>query len=271
MRPRGATPTTHILKLPLGLVGNMRADMRTSVYNEWLCLKFLAALGFDVARADITTFADHPPVLVVERFDRKPHPSENWILRLPQEDFCQTCGVGPAKKYEADGGPGILHLAQVLHGAEDVRKDLRTLLASQIAFWLLAATDGHAKNFSIHLHAGGAYALTPMYDVLSAWPIIGKGHGELAWQNAKLAMALSGKNRHYHLAGILRRHFSTTAAKCGWGEDAEDIINELLARVDGAIDTVAGRLPPGFPQDVATAIFNGVREQAQRLREQAPR
>lgn len=84
-------------------------------------------------------------------------------------------------------------------------------------------------------------------------------------------MALSGKNRHYHLAGILRRHFSTTAAKCGWGEDAEDIINELLARVDGAIDTVAGQLPPGFPQDVATAIFNGVREQAQRLREQAPR
>ena len=32
--PKGATPTTHILKLPLGLVGNMQADMRTSVENE---------------------------------------------------------------------------------------------------------------------------------------------------------------------------------------------------------------------------------------------
>jgi serine/threonine-protein kinase HipA len=96
MRPLGATPTTHIIKLPLGLVGNMRADMRTSVYNEWLCLKLMGALGFDVAQADLASFADHPPVLVVERFDRKPHPSGKWILRLPQEDFCQALGVNPA-------------------------------------------------------------------------------------------------------------------------------------------------------------------------------
>jgi len=32
-RPLGATPTTHIFKLPLGLVGNRQADMRTSVEN----------------------------------------------------------------------------------------------------------------------------------------------------------------------------------------------------------------------------------------------
>ncbi|MEA7604836.1 hypothetical protein ONJ17_27825, partial [Salmonella enterica subsp. enterica serovar Agona] len=35
--PEGNTPTTHIFKLPLGLVGNMQADMSTSVENEWLC------------------------------------------------------------------------------------------------------------------------------------------------------------------------------------------------------------------------------------------
>ena len=34
--PKGATPTTHILKLPLGIVGNQRADLRDSVENEWL-------------------------------------------------------------------------------------------------------------------------------------------------------------------------------------------------------------------------------------------
>lgn len=34
MRPVGATPTTHIIKLPLGLVGNMQADMRTSVLQR---------------------------------------------------------------------------------------------------------------------------------------------------------------------------------------------------------------------------------------------
>ena len=31
MRPHGSTPTTHILKLPLGLVGHRRADLRASV------------------------------------------------------------------------------------------------------------------------------------------------------------------------------------------------------------------------------------------------
>src|SRR5665811_2327901 len=34
-RPLGSTPTTHIFKLPLGLVGHRQADMRTSVENEW--------------------------------------------------------------------------------------------------------------------------------------------------------------------------------------------------------------------------------------------
>lgn len=268
MRPLGATPTTHIIKLPLGLVGNMQADMRTAVYNEWLCLQLMGALGFDVARADIATFADHPPVLVVERFDRKPHPSGKWILRLPQEDFCQALGVNPAVKYEADGGPGIERLAQVLHGSQNARADLRTLLASQIAFWLMAATDGHAKNFSIQLYTGGKYALAPLYDVLSAWPIIGHGKNHLAWKNVKLAMAVSGKNRHYNLATIMRRHFNATAARCGWAETAEDIIAELLAKVENAIEAASKQLPDGFPEDVATAIFEGMRSQAKRLQEQ---
>lgn len=270
MRPTGATPTTHILKLPLGMVGNMQADMRTSVFNEWLCLRLMAALGFDVAQADIVTFADHPPVLVVERFDRRWHSSGSWILRLPQEDFCQALGVNPAGKYEAEGGPGVLQLAQVLQRSEQARADLHTLLASQIAFWLLAATDGHAKNFSIRIEAGGAYRLTPLYDVLSAWPIIGNRKNQLAWKNAKLAMAISGGNRHYAMATILRRHFNATAAKCGWGENAEDIISELLARVEVAISAVAAQLPLGFPADVAETIFSGMRLQAKRLREQPP-
>ena len=265
LKPLGATPTTHILKLPLGLVGNMQADMHTSVYNEWFCLKLMGALGFEVANADIVTFADHPPVLAVERFDRRMHPSGTWLLRLPQEDFCQALGVTPAKKYEADGGPGIEQLAQVLNGSQNARADLKSLLSSQVAFWLLAATDGHAKNFSIRLFAGGSYALTPMYDVLSAWPIMGNGKNQLAWRNAKLAMALSGKNRHYDLATIMRRHFNATAAKCGWGDNAEDIISELLARVEPAIEAVTRQLPPGFPQDVAVAIFEGVRKQVKRL------
>lgn len=270
MRPHGATPTTHIVKLPLGLVGNMQADMRTSVHNEWLCLKLLEQFGLPVARAEIARFADHPPVLVVQRFDRQLHASGRWILRLPQEDFCQALGVSPLRKYESDGGPGVLDIAGILQHSRNRHGDLRTLLQSQLLFWMLAATDGHAKNFSIRLLPAGGYALTPLYDVLSAWPIIGEGRSQLSWHRARLAMSLRGKNRHARLAEIMRRHFNATAAQAGWGHDAEDIIGELLARVEPAIEAAARQIPAGFPQDVADAIFEGVRAQASRLKAQAP-
>jgi serine/threonine-protein kinase HipA len=55
-KPHGSTPTTHILKLPLGLVGAMRADMRASVENEWLCAQILRAYGIPVANCEIRTF-----------------------------------------------------------------------------------------------------------------------------------------------------------------------------------------------------------------------
>jgi HipA-like protein len=50
--PRGATPTTHILKLPLGLIGGMKLDLRNSVENEWLCAQILAAYGLPVAACE---------------------------------------------------------------------------------------------------------------------------------------------------------------------------------------------------------------------------
>ncbi|MDQ6950645.1 MAG: HipA N-terminal domain-containing protein [Mariprofundales bacterium] len=52
-RPLGATPTTHIFKLPIGLVGNRMADMRTSVENEWLCSRILNAYGIATAQSEI--------------------------------------------------------------------------------------------------------------------------------------------------------------------------------------------------------------------------
>lgn len=257
--------------IPLGLVGNMRADMRTSVHNEWLCLKLLEQFGLPVAHADIATFADHPAVLVVERFDRRLDASGTRILRLPQEDFCQVLGVHPLRKYESDGGPGIDDIARYLHGSVQARRDLRTLLQSQVLFWLMAATDGHAKNFSLRLLPGGAYELAPLYDVLSAWTIIGEGGNQLSWHKARLAMSVSARSPHYRLAEIMRRHFNATAARVGWGDDAEDIIGELLGQVEAAIDGAARQIPAGFPQDVADSIFEGMRTQARRLQAQPAR
>lgn len=263
--PRGATPTTHIFKLPMGRVGNEgRLDMSTSVENEWLCLRILAAFGLRVPRAAILRFGQQK-VLGVERFDRRLHPSGNWWMRLPQEDFCQVRGLPPSLKYESDGGPGIQSICDVLHGSVEATQDLRDFMTTQILFWMLAATDGHAKNFSIQLLQQGQYRLTPLYDVISTWPVIGHGSDQLEWQKARLAMSLRGKNRHYRLQEIQRRHFNAMAARCGVGADAEDLMHGLIERTESVIDTVSRELPQGFPDRVAGPVLDNLRRAAVRL------
>jgi serine/threonine-protein kinase HipA len=162
-RPFGSTPTTHILKLPLGLVGAMQADMRTSVENEWLCSRIMQAFGLPVARCEIMHFEDMK-VLAVERFDRRLAADSSWIVRLPQEDFCQATGTSPLHKYQADGGPGISRIMEILLGSEQAEQDRLNFFKTQLVFWLLAATDGHAKNFSIFHLPGSRYQATPLYD-----------------------------------------------------------------------------------------------------------
>ena len=261
MRPHGSTPTTHILKLPLGLIGNRKADFTTSVENEWLCMNLLGEFGVPVASTAMLTFGTQK-VLAVERFDRKYHSSGDWLMRLPQEDFCQVKGVPSHRKYESDGGPGLADLAGVLRASVQAEQDLATLLKSQILFWMLAAPDGHAKNFSIRLLPEGRYSLTPLYDVMSIWPVTGKGANQFSRYKAKLAMALVGKNKHYHFKDIERRHFNSTAARYFQRNDAEDLIEQILNRVPAAIESMEKKLSSGFPGLVAETIFEGLRRSA---------
>ena len=263
--PIGATPTTHILKLPLGLVGNMRADMSGSIENEWLCSKIVEAYGLPVAKCRIVQFEEQK-ALSVERFDRRLATDGSWILRLPQEDMCQATGTSYLNKYESDGGPGIDNIMNLLRTAERGFDDRRVFFACQVLFWLLAATDGHAKNFSLHINAGGTYALTPIYDVLSAYPIIGKGHAKLAPQKAKLSMGVRGEsNMHYRTGEIQRRHWIATAQRNGIGAEGENIINELIARTPGVIAMVQTQLPPDFPQSITGHILTGLAKAAKKL------
>ena len=262
--PTGATPTTHIFKLPLGRVGNLRADMRDSVENEWLCAALLGALGFNVAPTQMAQFGGRK-VLVVERFDRRRVDSEGaapWIARLPQEDFCQATGTPGDLKYESDGGPGHRAALALLAGSSSARADTLQFIQAQLAFWLMAATDGHAKNFSIFLQRGGGYRLTPLYDVLSAWPIIGTGPNEIHPRRAKLAMAVRGKNAHYPLHEIHTRHWQQLALRSGV-PGAFDQMVALVLQVPHALAQVAAALPKNFPPSVFEPIRRGMMAQAE--------
>jgi serine/threonine-protein kinase HipA len=269
VRPHGSTPTTHILKLPLGLVGHRKADFTTSVENEWLCLNILQEYGVPVPRTAILHFGAQK-VLAVERFDRRLHSSGNWWLRLPQEDFCQALGKPPHLKYEADGGPGMIDLAGVLRSSVDARHDLAMLMTVQLLFWMLGAPDGHAKNFSIAWLPMGRYRLTPVYDVMSIWPVEGKGHNQFSRHEAKLAMALIGKSKHYQFKAVQRRHFNAMAQKCHHGPDAEDLIQRVLAATPGVVERVAARLPANFPAAVSGRILEGLARCAKALAAMPP-
>ena len=265
MKPRGATPTTHIFKLPMGLVGGKNADFRTSVDNEWICLRLLKAYGLDAANAEIATFG-RQRVLVVERFDRRLSADGTRLLRLMQEDFCQATGKSPLQKYESHGGPGLIDLFGILQQSSEASKDMRTVMASQILFWMLSAPDGHAKNFSIQLLSGGGrFRLTKLYDVMSALPVVGTGANQWPRQELKLAMSLLGKNRHYTMHSIQRRHFNSTAQKVGYAATAEPVLQEMIARTPAAIAQVQSQIPSGFSQEVADRIFAGLTSAAAAL------
>jgi serine/threonine-protein kinase HipA len=165
--PHGATATTHILKPEIGKVSN-GVDLSQSIENEHLCMRLRAA-----GRPQIQEFGN-TRALVVERFDRL-WTRDGRLLRLPQEDCCQALSVPPTRKYEPDGGPGMRQIFDLLKASDEPEGDQRTFFKAQIVFWLLGATDGHAKNFSIFLLPGGRFRLTPLYDVMSAQPNVDAG------------------------------------------------------------------------------------------------
>ena len=246
------------------MIGARQLDMGHSLENEWLCARLLRAYGVPVASCAVQ---EHGGVkaLVVERFDRALHSSKRYWLRLPQEDFCQATGTPSSQKYESDGGPGLVTISKVLAGSVTAERDLDTLMRAQLLFWLLAATDGHAKNFSIRLLPEGRYQLTPLYDVLSAWPVTGSRHDQIHLKKLKLAMAFRGGGKHYRVADIQRRHLNMTAAQCGLGADMEPLIADVIACTPDVIDEVAANLPRGFPEDLFEAITKGLRRSVTQL------
>jgi len=214
-------------------------------------------LGLESANAEILIFGGKP-VIVVERFDRIW--KDGVLYRLPQEDICQALGVPPARKYQSDGGPGIIDVLQFLNGAVAPHEDRLAFMKAQIVFWLLAAIDGHAKNFSIFLTPGG-YKLTPLYDVMSATP-----YPEFPTQKTRLAMYV-GDKAYYRLNQIQLRHFYQTGQKAGLrAQDIDDIFSGLAAQINDAIaDAATLAADAGMPESTFEPILAGVNKRAKMI------
>lgn len=270
MRPLGATPTTHILKLPLGLVGNMQMDMAASVENEWLCAQVIKAYGLPVADCAMRQFEDIK-VLEVERFDRGWSADGSWLIRLPQEDMCQAMGYPSHMKYESDGGPGIDKILNLLNGSVNARQDKVNFIKAQFIFWLLCAIDGHAKNFSIQLKAGGSYAMAPLYDVLSVYPVLGEGTNLVSPHKVRMAMAVRSKSPHWKMREVQPRHWHVLAKRHGIvSAGADSPFVQVIEQTSSVIQKVQCLLPTGFPVQVSETILNGLSVAAKRYEQSAP-
>lgn len=264
-KPRGTTATTHIFKPSIGKLPN-GVDLTSSVENEYLCLKILNALGLSAAKAEMQTFGDRR-VLIVERFDRL-WTEDQRLLRLPQEDSCQALSVPPNLKYESDGGPGLTDILELLRGSDEPLSDQRLFLKANIVFWLMGATDGHAKNFSIFLSPGGRFHMTPLYDVISAQPSVDSK--QILWKQFRLAMAF-GTKPHYQIRQIAPRHFVQTADRAGIGRQViESVIQELLDRAAPAVESVLASLPADFPDEIASSIEAGIKGRLRLLGNREP-
>jgi serine/threonine-protein kinase HipA len=256
-RPMGATPTSHIFKLPIGFIANHEMDLSESCENEWLCLEIAKAFGFPTANAKIQQF-EAIKVLIVKRFDRRWSRDKQWLMRLPQEDICQALGTSPNLKYQADGGPGIAETMQVLLGSKNANADRAQFFRSQVLFWLLAAPDGHAKNFSLFIEPGGSYRLTPLYDVMSAYPLM--QNRSMSKQKIKMAMALKGTSKNnYHWLSIQPRHYLSTAKAINFSQkQAQFILEEMLNQTHQVANQVWDRLPSDFPVHISEPILEGM-------------
>jgi serine/threonine-protein kinase HipA len=179
---RGGTPSTHILKTPI-------ARLDGTVVNETACLRIGRLLGIEVARARPHRAAGRE-FLLVERYDREL--ADGRVRRLHQEDFCQALGVPTGRKYESEGGPGLLDSFALLRRAVAVpARDAPRLLEYVALSFLVGNHDAHAKNYSLLYLPGSPQAgLAPAYDVLCT-----VAYDKAQEMSRKMAMKIGGEYR----------------------------------------------------------------------------
>ena len=260
LKPHGTTPTTHIFKTQIGQLPN-GVNLSDSVENEYYCLKLSEAFGLPVNQATVQCFG-RTRALVIERFDRRWTPTGR-LLRLPQEDCCQALSVAPTRKYQSDGGPGMVDVLTLLKGSDEPATDQQTVFKAQILFWLIGATDGHAKNFSVFLSPGGSYRLTPLYDVLTAQPSLDSR--QIERKQMKLAMSV-GARRHYRIEETVGRHFIQTGQEAGLPKTLVKMaIEEMADNAASALEKTAQALPDDFPASIHESVSRGVLKRVRQL------
>lgn len=223
--PRGATPTTDIIKpVPLG---SPFADHHV---NEFLCQRAASLAGLRAASITLLDLGDVQAV-VSARYDRVRRP-DRWH-RVHQEDLCQALSIHPSLKYQEGGkGPTMGRIAGLVAGLPwSDREPTATDLVRGLAFnTLIGGTDAHAKNYGLLLR-GDRVRLAPLYDLASA--ACYDQH-----QRLRNAITISGRR---HMLDVRADEWGRLGIRLGIGSNSARTIATDLAR----------RLPDAFTEAVA--------------------
>ncbi|MGZ2260226.1 HipA domain-containing protein (plasmid) [Roseobacter sp. A03A-229] len=260
-KPRGITPTSHIFKTPMGILpGPEQIDLSDSVENELFCMTLAREAGLPAAHVERIVLPGQV-ALAVERFDRR---WEGDILkRLPQEDLCQSLGIASSRKYQTAGGPSIRQIMERLRESNDPIADRETFFKAQIFFYLIGASDGHAKNFSLRLGRRGQFRLAPLYDVLSLAPVLAAGR--LQRRRYRLAMSIDGT---YGIDEIVVRNFENEGRASGLPKGrATELLGDMVVVLPDALARTRAMLGQTVPDSVQDPITSDALARIAVLRE----
>ena len=246
--PSGRIPTTHILKPPI-------PDLEGHAENEHFCLELARGLGFAVARSFVRRFEDQIAI-VVERYDRIFQGDK--VVRVHQEDLCQALALAPTRKYEAEGGPGVKRIIELLRANSfEPLEDASTFIDAIGFNWLIAGTDGHAKNYSVLIGRESSIRLAPIYDIASALPYPASFNP----YKTRLAMKIGGE---YRIRNIGKNEWRKLAVNVGI--DKGQILNRLVEFASQLPDIAAdaGRrfASEGLDHPILAKLVDAVGERA---------
>lgn len=251
-RPKGSTPTTHIIKPAV-------AGLDDHDLNEHLCLTAARSLGLPAAHTSVQAFSDQRAI-VVTRYDR--HNGQ----RIHQEDLCQALGIHPAAKYQNENGPSPADIAAMFRHTMQFQAayNAANRFADGLIYnWVIGGTDAHAKNYSVLLDGRDAL-LAPLYDIASALP-----YDDIHFPKAKLAMKIG---KHYKIAAINAKSWQQLADDLSIA--ADDLIErarQLALAVPDAIhaaatDPLVAELGSPLPALLASRIEAHASDCLRRLR-----
>lgn len=155
-------------------------------------------------------------IYISKRLDRKEE------RKLPMEDFCQLSNKLTEYKYNGSYERCIKDVIDKYSS----NKSLDTIQFFRVIYfsYLVGNTDMHLKNFSL-IDEGNGYRLTPIYDLVSAYILVGQD---------EMALSLNGKRKHLTKNDFFNFALNISLAK----ELATRLMKEINKKLERSYETL---------------------------------